>query len=148
MYAYPEVKEAYGEKYELVKPRGAILSYPVTVMTGPTHINSFKNLLGRPSGEFTEDEINRYSLDRAASADSAPMFLWHTLEDKAVPVIGTLKLAAALTERGVPYKLAVYPYGPHGVALATELTECSHPPYTQPLAATWKSEADAWMRSI
>ena len=148
MYSYPEVKEAFGHKYALVKPRGAILSYPVTVMTGPTHLNSFRNLLGRPSAVFTEDEINRYSLDRVVNENSAPMFMWHTVEDNAVPVIGTLKLAAALTECGARYKLSIYPYGPHGTALATEITECNNPLYVQPLVTTWCSEADAWMRTL
>lgn len=148
MYDYPEVKEAFGEDYIKVRPTGAILSYPVTVMDGATHVGSFKNLLGRPSGVFTEEEMNRYSLDRIVNKDSSPMFVWHTVEDKVVPVEGSLRMAMALNAAGVPYRLSIFPYGPHGIGLATELTECGKPEHIQPLAAEWTKQADEWMRTL
>ncbi|MBE6635497.1 MAG: alpha/beta hydrolase [Ruminococcaceae bacterium] len=148
MFDYNEVLEAYGDDYMLVRPTAAILSYPVTVLTDDTHINSFKNLLGRPSGEFTEDEISKFSLDRAATPDAAPMFLWHTAEDQLVPPVGTITFAHALAVLGVKYKLSMYPYGPHGLALANEVTRCGNPAMVQPLAATWTCEADEWMKTL
>lgn len=148
MYAYQEVKAAFGDKYTLVKPTGAILSYPVTVANEYAHAGTFRNLLGKPLEEYTEDEINRFSLDRAVRADSAPMFIWHTVEDQIVPVMGSLILAEALTKANVPYKLSIYPYGPHGVALATDVTRFGYDGHVQPLAKSWTSEADEWMKTL
>ena len=148
MYAYPEVKQAFGDKHILAKPTAVILSYPVTVMGEHGHAGSFANLLGKPMSECTEEEINRYSLDRAVSAQSSPMFIWHTAEDTVVPVMGSLILASALIKAKVPYKLSIYPYGPHGVALATDVTRFGCDRFVQPLASAWTSEADAWMKTF
>ena len=148
MFDYPEVKEAYGEKYKLVRPTGVVLCYPVTTLTCETHVSSFKNLLGRPSGEFTEDEVNRYSLDKVVKADSSPMFVWHTAEDALVPVQGSLTLGLALTRAHVPYRLSVYPYGPHGLALSTKVTECGNSAYAQPMAKCWTADAVEWMATL
>ena len=148
MYAYPEVKAAFGDKHILAKPTGAILSYPVTVVGEYAHRGTFERLLGKPMEKYTEDEINRFSLDRAVSCGTSPMFIWHTAEDKVVPVMGSLILAAALTKIGVPYKLSIYPYGPHGVALSTDVTRFGRDDFVQPLAKSWTAEADEWLRTL
>ena len=148
MYAYPEIMEAFGEKYKMVKPTAAILSYPVTVMTGPAHIDSFKNLLARRSAEFTEEEINRYSLERVVNSDTAPMYLWHTVEDSIVPIQGTILLAHALTEAKVNYRLSVFPYGEHGMGLGSPVTANGVKSFDQPMAAVWTKEADEWMQTL
>ena len=148
MFDYPEVKAVLGDGYKKARPTGAILSYPVTVMTGKTHINSFKNLLGRPSAVFTEEEIGRYSLDRVVKEDSSPMFIWHTAEDTCVPPEGSLKLGLALIAAKVPFRLSMFPYGPHGVALSNSVTECGNSAWVQPMAERWVDEADEWMKSL
>ena len=148
MVDYPEVKDAFGESYPKAKPTGVILSYPVTVMTGPTHINSFVNLLGKKPEEFTDADISKYSLERVVKSDTSPMFIWHTLEDKTVPVDGSLALASALVKVSVPFELAVYPYGPHGLALSNEITSGNNPSYIQPIAEGWTDAADKWMKTI
>ena len=76
------------------------------------------------------------------------MFLWHTVEDKTVPVEGTLKLGLALTAAGVSYKMSIYPYGLHGVALANALTTKGRDELIQPLAESWTAEADEWMKTL
>ena len=75
------------------------------------------------------------------------MFIWHTIEDKTVPVKGSLILAEALIDANVPLKMSIYPYGPHGLALANEVTNTKDG-YKQDLAATWTEEADKWMKTI
>lgn len=148
MYGYPEVKAVFGEKYKLARPTAAILSYPVTVIGDKTHQNSFKNLLGRSEFVFTEEEINKFSLERVVDSNTAPMFLWHTYQDNAVPVQGTIKLALALADRGIPAKVSIYPYGRHGIALGTELSSNGNSEFVQPLASSWTSEADAWIKTL
>ncbi len=148
MFDYPEVKAELKEKAPLIKPKGVILSYPVTTAYGPTHEGSFVKLLGKPYPAITEDERKKFSIDAAITPDSAPMFLWHTAEDDVVPIDGTLRVAAALTKNGVPYRLSVFPYGPHGVALANDLTRCGREDWVQPLAQEWTEQADAWMKTL
>ncbi len=148
MYSYPEVKEAFGSKAEMIRPAGVVLSYPVTTAKGRTHHGTFKNLLGKPLEEYTEEEKNKFSIDKAVTSDSSPMFLWHTAEDDAVPVEGTLKLGLALTNAKVKYKLSIYPYGPHGLALANDITSRGRAEWVQPMAERWINEADEWIKTL
>ena len=148
MYKYDEVKAAFGEKYKLVRPTGVILSYPVTSANSLTHSNTFMRLLGKPLSEYTDEEKQRYSIDSALDGESSPMFLWHTAGDKTVPVFGTLATAAACANAGVPYQLAVYPYGAHGIALGDEVTAREGRGDIQPLAAQWRSAAREWFKTL
>ena len=147
MFDYPEVKEAFGDDFVKVRPTGAILSYPVTVMHGPAHFGSFINLLGKQPADFTEEEFNRFSLERVVKSSTAPMFIWHTVEDALVPVKGSLKLGEALVDAKVPFKMSIYPYGPHGLALGTEVTN-TFAGSKQDIGCTWTSEADQWMKTL
>ena len=92
--------------------------------------------------------MKRFSIDSAVSESSAPMFIWHTAEDKTVPVEGSLRLGIALTNNQIPFRLSVFPNGPHGIALANKVTEFSNPAMIQPLAECWTKEADEWMRTL
>lgn len=148
MFDYPEVKAVFGEKARMIRPTGAVLSYPVIAARANTHQSTFKNLLGKPLTEYSEAEKDKFSIDIALNSESSPMFLWHTAEDDCVPVEGTLKLGLALTAKGVPYKMSIYPYGPHGIALGTEMSSNGNPANIQPLADSWTSEADDWMRTV
>ena len=148
MFDYPEVKEAFGDKNRMIKPKGAILSYPVTIARQKTHVGSFNNLLKKPLEDYTEAEVKRFSLDTAVTPESSPMFIWHTVEDKVVPVEGSLRLGLALTAANVPYRLSIYPYGPHGLALSNEITANGNPAYIQPIAEDWCEQADEWMKTL
>lgn len=147
MYDYPEVKAVFGEKARMIRPTGVILSYPVTIARANTHEGSFRNLLGKPLDQYTDAERDKFSIDTAVTSDTPPMFLWHTAEDKVVPVEGTLKLGLALSAANVNYKMSIYPYGPHGLALATKIT-VTQDHAVQPLVVSWTSEADAWMQTL
>ena len=70
------------------------------------------------------------------------------MEDTTVPVIGSLMVAEALTKAKVNYKLSIYPYGPHGVALANEITAFGKDAWIQPLAANWTREADEFLKTL
>ena len=150
MYAYAEVKEAYGEEYLKVKPTGAILSYPVTVMDTEAHYGSFINLTGKEPNEFTEKDYDKYSLDRVVNSDTAPMYIWHTRTDDLVPVEGSIRLALALSRCGVNYMLHIAPYGPHGLALSNKVTLT--PPlsdvFAQSLMSDWTAKADEWFATL
>ena len=149
MYNALEVVEALGISGEENKPTASILAYPVvTANLEQTHKPSFKNLLGKPFEEITDDEKFRFSLETAVRPDSAPMFLWHTREDTLVPLNGTLLLAQAAKDAGVNVSAHISPYGPHGLSVASGITECAVAQYNQPLAQNWISDSVAWIKTI
>jgi dipeptidyl aminopeptidase/acylaminoacyl peptidase len=86
-------------------------------MTEPfTHQGSKKNLLGdSPSPELARLLSNELQVTK----DTPPCFIWHTDEDKGVPVENSLQFAAALRQAGVPFDLHIYQKGPHGLGLGT-----------------------------
>ena len=149
MYDAPEVKEALGVTADENKPCASVLGYPVvTANTEITSQNTFKRLLGKPFSEITDAERKRFSLETAVNERSAPMFIWHTAQDTGVPVNGSLMLAQAAKDAGVNVTLHVYPYGPHGVALATKITECGKAAWVQPLAERWVFDSVEWLKTV
>ncbi len=121
LWNIPEVKAALGDAPEGIgKPTGAILSYPV-VSAGPVaHKGSIHRLCGTTTP--TEEEANRFSLELHVDETSSPVFIWHTVEDKTVPVENSLFLAQAYKKAGVSFEMHIYPNGPHGLSLANEET--------------------------
>ena len=148
MLDYPEVKAAFGDKTRLARPTGVALAYPVIRAYVRTNRDPFRNLLGKNPEELSEDEKAKFSIESALSENSSPFFVWHTREDTAVPLCGTFALAEAAYEKGVNFKLAIYPYGPHGVALANKVTECGRAAWVQPLAEGWVEEARDFFASL
>lgn len=66
------------------------------------------------------DELLRLSLstENRVTAETPPVFIWHTADDAGVPVENSLNLALTLSRYKVPYDLHVYESGPHGLGLA------------------------------
>jgi len=80
-----------------------------------THQGSKKNLLGNdPPPEL----VQLLSNELQVTPQTPPIFIWHTVEDAAVPLENTLDFAAALRKAGVPFDLHVYEKGRHGIGLA------------------------------
>ncbi len=132
-----------------LKPRGGILSYPVVTAYGKTHKGSFTNLLKKPFDEYTEEEKMFHSIEKNITSETAPAFIWHTSQDTGVPIDGSLKLAQAYYDVGTPVELHIYPYGPHGVALAREHTVALYGDGTiQPRAEAWLPEAVKWIEGL
>ena len=100
----------------MLRPDALILCYPVSVSYGRTHGDSFVNLCGED-----RELMDRLSLDKLVRRDMMPVFLWHTRTDASVPVDGTVRLAAALAEKDVPFSLHVFADGRHGLATADDL---------------------------
>src|SRR5690606_22279404 len=65
------------------RPDFGILCYPVITLGEFTHQGSKRNLLGdNPAPEL----IELLSNERQVTEHTPPVFLWHTIEDRAVPV--------------------------------------------------------------
>lgn len=115
------------------RPDLAILCYPVVSMELPTHAGSRVNLLG---SDASDAERAAASLDRLVAADAPPTFVWHTAEDRSVPVEHTYRLGSALAAAGVAHALHVFPRGPHGLNVATGAGD----------AGLWTELCAAWLR--
>ena len=67
----------------------------------------------KPSPEL----VKLLSNELQVRPDSPSCFIWHTWEDKAVPVENSLLFASALKQKGVRVDLHVYEAGRHGLGL-------------------------------
>ena len=148
LHSDPDVLAALGCEKGGNRPCAAVLAYPVVTAMMNTHEGSFSHLMRMPFAEISEADRRRLSLEENVADDSAPLFIWHTSEDKVVPPIGSLMLAAKYTERGLPVTLHLYPYGGHGTCLANEVTACGNAACIQPLADGWLDASVAWLKTI
>lgn len=144
----PEVLSYLGIEKGENRPCGAILAYPVVSARVATHEGSFARLAGKPFADITPEERDKLSLEMGVDEDSAPVFIWHTSEDPAVPMLGSLRLAEAYYNIGRHVSLHIYPYGVHGIALANEVTSCGHDEWIQPLAEGWVDASVRWIKSL
>ena len=99
------------------RPDLGILCYPVITMEAYGHAGSRKNLLG---GVASAELLHSLSNEQQVTPGTPPTFLWHTVEDTAVPVRNSLEFASALARHGVPFDLHIYQQGRHGIGLAAK----------------------------
>jgi acetyl esterase/lipase len=95
--------------------------YPVASFIQFTHNGTVHNLLG--DERFNVEELKKFSNELNVTAETPEAFIWHTAADQAVPVQNSLNLAAAMSAKGVPYELHIFPYGRHGLGLAPEFED-------------------------
>ena len=116
------------------RPDIAILCYPVITLADPfTHAGSRKNLLGeQPSKELLEFLSN----EKQVTAKTPPTFLFHTVDDGAVPVENSTQFAEALRKNRVPFEMHLFEHGRHGVGLAT----------ADPALSIWSKLLENWLR--
>lgn len=144
LWNHPAVREALGidrgEAPEGInRPTATVLCYPV-ITGGPyAHRGSIDHLCGAPS-EGT-DMADRYSLELHVDQTTVPAFIWHTFNDRTVPIQNTLLYVSALAAAGVPFEYHVYPDGVHGLSLATKETWSERPTHVSPVCAGWLKDA-------
>jgi acetyl esterase/lipase len=116
------------------RPDFAILGYPVISLRSKfTHGGSKKNLLGNnPDPALVENLSN----ETQVTDKTPPTFIFHTNEDKGVPVENSLVYFQALRDHGVPAEMHIYQKGPHGVGLAPK----------DPVLNTWKERLADWLK--
>jgi acetyl esterase/lipase len=116
------------------RPDFAILAYPVITMGVKTHGGSKANLIGKLPDE---ELVKFYSNETQVTAKTPPTFLFHTVQDKAVPIENSRMFKAACERAGVPVELIEYEEGQHGVGLGLTTN--------LPLAG-WSVKLDEWLR--
>ena len=117
------------------RPDAMVLCYPVITFGPHRHNGSMVHLIGENP---TEDLRTSLSNETQVTKDTPPAFLWHTSDDRAVPVENSLLFAAALTREHVPFELHVYRSGQHGMGLAG----------SDPHVRTWPKLCAQWLKQI
>lgn len=140
----PYLSEIEGISYPDNQPNALILCYPVITAGPNAHQGSFNNLLGR---DVSDELLHEMSLEHHIGKQTPPTFLWHTFDDKSVPVESSLLFAQGLRKHQIPFELHIYPHGPHGYSLATEETDPSNMG-SDPHVATWMSLCIEWLRRV
>ncbi|KAH6659208.1 Alpha/Beta hydrolase protein [Truncatella angustata] len=113
----------------------AILAYPVISMEPETtHLGSLHNLLGHDAGAGLRKSM---SAENRVSQHTPPVFIFHTGNDAAVPVMNALLFASALASHGCAFQILVLPDGPHGIGLALDDPKLS-----------WTGELDRWLKTF
>ena len=131
------------EQKDLLKPNGLILCYPV-ITSGPyAEKGSFENLLGPSWREHCEE----LSLENQVSSDTPRTFIWHTYEDRIVPVENSLLFVSALRKFNIPAEFHMYEKGGHGLALANHLTEAWNGNGTQEECSSWIPLVNTWLQN-
>jgi acetyl esterase/lipase len=111
----PEDGEIEGRNSEISpRPDLAILCYPVISMITKPHPTSRLMLIGDQPDETL---LRQTSSELQVRSGLPPVFLWHTREDKLVPVEHAQLYAAALHQHGIPHEFHLYQDGDHGTGL-------------------------------
>lgn len=124
------------------RPDALILCYPVITSGKYAHRGSIQMLAGETNADY-------FSLENYVSDDTPPTFLWHTASDHTVPVQNSLLFAAQLAQHQIPFELHIYPYGEHGLSLATKETEePAKKRYADSHVAGWFWQCMEWLKLI
>ena len=105
------------------RPNAVILGYPVVTAGEFAHRGSFVQLAG--SEDAAAQQV--FTLEDKVTSDTPPVFVWHTMEDKTVPVENTLLLLAALRRAGVPCEAHLFEKGAHGTSISTAEVDAADP---------------------
>src|SRR5262245_22082109 len=117
------------------RPDFAILAYPVITMGEKTHGGSKRNLLGdKPDPK----KVEFYSSEKQVTDKTPPIFLFHTEEDKVVPIENARLFKAACDKAGVPCELVVMEKGVHGIGLGGSRAKGLP-------AEKWPEKLEAWL---
>lgn len=117
------------------RPDVGVLCYPVITSGEFAHVGSYDNLLGV---EATPEQRAALSPERNVSPRTPPCFVWHTVEDQAVPVENSMLFASALRRHGIALDLHIYQQGRHGIGLLDT------PPFANP--HPWSRDLVYWLK--
>jgi len=120
---------------ESSRPDYGILAYPVILFGQPgTHKGSERNLLGdSPDPKL----LASFQSDMNVTKETPPTFLFHTIEDNAVPPQNSVAFYAAMIQKGVPGELHIFEKGQHGVGLARKI----------PGTSDWSNVCRRWLEA-
>jgi len=140
------ISKTLGCENSYIKPNGMILGYPVITSGDKGHKGSILKLADAENTIPTQEELDRFSIEKHVDADTCPAFVWHTAEDN-LPVENSLYMCEALAANKIPFELHIFPYGAHGLSLATEEVAPDES-MVMPYVARWMDMAVKWINEI
>lgn len=125
-----------------LRPSAGILCYAV-ISSNPEyyHGGSFKNL----TGSDEQSAYDNVSPDRFIDKNTPPAFIWHTLDDTAVPVENAFIFAKKLKEYNVPFALHIFESGVHGLSVCNKNSFIGNPDYLRPDIEKWTELCADWL---
>ena len=143
---------------EEIRPNYLLLSYPVVTSDEKfCHAGSIQNVIG----SISDDEAKKIckslgqetirdavSIEKNITKDFPPTFIWHTVQDEAVPAKNTLLLANALYEKGIDCEYHLFNRGKHALALANAETANPDGTNTEKECAIWPELFVNWFEGI
>ena len=137
---FPSIGARCGEDLDTyIKAVG--LCYPVI----DEHDDTFENLLLGYSDKEKAQLKAELKLSDRVTESTPPTFVWTTAKDRLVPAQNSLRYALALSQKGVPYELHVYPIGDHGLSNAS--LELNDDREASPIVSSWTTEMIRFFRS-
>jgi acetyl esterase/lipase len=119
---------------ESSRPDFLILAYPVITMEEPyVHAGSKLYLLGETP---VQAEVDAMSAELHVTAQTPPVFLFATTDDRTVPVMNSVMFYEALVKAGVPAEMHLFQHGGHGSGLGVG----------NPQLSVWPELLMKWMR--
>ncbi len=129
---------------EQLRPNAMLLGYPVITSGEFAHRDSIMNLLGEAYGEKQGEMSLEYQVNDAVPRS----FIWHTFEDKLVPVQNSILLVQALVAAGIPVEFHLFEKGGHGLGLAKRITVANDGFGIEPTCQCWIDMAHAWLENL
>ena len=145
-----EVYEAVADlPYGYNKPKGVMMIYPA-VNSRCANCERYSQAFGTLFGckEPSDEQLDSVSVDFHVDADSVPVFVMHTFNDKVVDVRNVMLLGTAYANAGIPFEMHVYPDGPHGLSVANAITAWGRPRYINSRVAEWVRLAAEWAETL
>lgn len=117
----PKFLEQFDNKNGLNMPNAMILCYPVICEGKYSHQGSIEKVSGN------DPELAKFfSLEKRVTKETCPCFIWHTVNDGAVPIQNSLFFINALQEQKIPYECHLFPDGRHGLTVCVNETSSKH----------------------
>lgn len=149
----------FGVDKEMFRPAAAILSYMVndyvdfeelktnnelTPTDKAMHRAGFIALFGEldPSREKRE----ALSPSRLVTEYMPPAYIWTTAGDNVVCTRHSIRMADAMSEKGIPFELHIFEEGQHGLSTADQSSAVIEEQKNSD-AAKWVEMADAWLKN-
>lgn len=136
LFNEPEFLRATSGKTN-IRPDAMILCYPVITSDEYAHVGSIENVSGAAKGSA---QYTWFGLDAHVDKQTPPAFIWHTAEDRSVPVENSLKFSAALSKNHIPFELHIFPEGKHGLSVCTDQVNAKNE-----YASRWVDMSIRWL---
>lgn len=125
------------------KPNAMILGYPAASAPNMPGMDFMLKLLeGRQ--EVTDADAQKYDLVSFITKDAPPVFIAATAQD-LLTAYGALPIAQKYSDLGKQYELHIFQYGPHGYALANEVSADGSINNVDTAIAQWHELSVQWL---